>query len=141
MKSAIRLYHDDLTKSYASATHKIFAIDQSGKRQELMVVGELPLTLKVDGFEIVRLMTIGNQPKALALGYLRDQGFIEKINEIASVAVDWENETVNVVTRNGAVMRRHRTKLSTVSGIKAVNVRGRHRSAQCGGCNLRSYVA
>jgi FdhD protein len=115
MKSAIRRYHDDLTKSYASATHKIFAIDQSGKRQELMVVGELPLTLKVDGFEIVRLMTIGNQPKALALGYLRDQGFIEKINEIASVAVDWENETVNVVTRNGAAMRRHRTKLSTVT--------------------------
>ena len=115
MKSAIRRYHDDLAKSCASATHRVFATDQSGKRQELLVVRELPLTLKVNGFEIVRLMTIGNQPKSLALGYLRNQGFIEKIKEIVSVAVDWENETVNVVTRNGTAMRRHRTKLSTVT--------------------------
>lgn len=82
--------------------HLVSAVDQSGKRQELWVVGEVPLTLKVDGIEIVRLMTVGNQPEELALGYLRNQGLIEKIEEIASVAVDWENETVNVVTRKGA---------------------------------------
>jgi FdhD protein len=52
-------------------------------------------------------MTLGSQPEALALGYLRNQGFIEKIEDIASVAVDWENETVNVATRNGAAKGRH----------------------------------
>jgi FdhD protein len=90
------------TEGFVCTTHQVFAIDQSGKRQELSVVGEVPLTLKVDGFEIVRLMTLGNQPEVLALGYLRNQGFIEKIEEIASVAVDWENETVNVATRRAA---------------------------------------
>lgn len=99
------------TKGGVRATHKIFAIDHSGKRQKLLIAGEVPLTLKVDGFEIVRIMTLGNHPKALALGYLRNQGLIEKIKEIASVAVDWETETVNVATRNGAGIGRHRTRL------------------------------
>jgi FdhD protein len=112
MESASRRYQSDVTKDRATSTHKIFAVDQSGKRQELWVVGEVPLTLKVDGFEIVRLMTLGNQPEALALGYLHNQGFIEKIEEIASVAVDWENETVDVVTRKGAKISHHRNQSS-----------------------------
>jgi len=112
MESATRQYHAAETKGCASITHKVFAIDQSGKRQELSVVDEVPLTLKVDGFEIVRLMTLGNQPKELALGYLRNQGFIEKIEEIVSVAIDWENETVNVVTRNGAWISHRQTRSS-----------------------------
>jgi FdhD protein len=70
----------------------------------------VPLRLKVDGFEIVRLMTLGNQPEVLALGYLRNQGFIEKIEEIASVAVDWENETVNVATRRAVGINHHRAQ-------------------------------
>jgi FdhD protein len=57
-------------------------------------------------------MTLGNQSKALALGYLRNQGFIEKIEEIASVAVDWENETVNVATRRGAGISHNQIKSS-----------------------------
>lgn len=103
MESSIHWGHPDMSKDCVRFTHKVFAIDQSGKRQELLTVAEVPLTLKVDGFEIVTLMTIGkNQPEELTLGYLRDQGFIEKIEEIISVAVDWEYETINVVTRRGA---------------------------------------
>ena len=94
----------------AGTTHKIFAIDQFGKRQDLSIVGEVPLTLKVNGLEIARIMTIGNQPETLALGYLRNQGFIEKIEAIASVTVDWEKETVNVVTKTKAGIRLHQQK-------------------------------
>ena len=112
MESATRRYHSAVTKDCAITTHKIFAVDQSGKRQELWVVGEIPLTLKVDGIEIVRLMTLGDQPEELALGYLHNQGFIEKIEEIASVAVDWENETVDIVTRKGATISHHRKQSS-----------------------------
>jgi FdhD protein len=100
------------TEGCVCATHQIFAIDQFGKRQELSIVDEIPLTIKVDGFEIVRLMTIGNQPKELALGYLRHQGFIEKIEEIASIVVDLENETVNVVTRKEARIRHTQAQTS-----------------------------
>jgi FdhD protein len=83
-----------MAKDYSDPTHKIFAIDQSAKQQEIFIVDEVPLTLKLDGFEIVTLMTLGNQPEELALGYLRNQGLIDKIEEIASIAVDWQNETV-----------------------------------------------
>jgi FdhD protein len=107
MESATRRYHYDVQKDWSSTMHKVFAVDQSGKQQELWVVGEVPLTLKVDGFEIARLMTLGNQPEALALGYLHNQGFIEKIEEIDSIAVDWENETIDVVTRKEAGISHH----------------------------------
>ena len=90
---------DKNEKRCASPIHKIFAVDQSEKQKELLIVDEVPLTLKLDGFEIVKLMTLGDQPKSLALGYLRNQGIIDKIEEIDFVTVDWENETVNVVTR------------------------------------------
>ena len=111
MESASRQYNADKSNDFISPTHKVFAIDQSGKRQEVSVAGEIPITLKVDGFEIVRFMTLGNNPSALALGYLRNQGFIEKIEEIASIAVDWENETVNVVTRKGFGISSRQTQL------------------------------
>ena len=101
------------TEGCDRATHQVFAIDQSGKRQELSVVGEVPLTLKVDGFEIVRLMTIGNQPQALTIGFLHNHGLIEKIEDIASVTVDWENETVNVATRKAAEISHHQAPSAT----------------------------
>jgi FdhD protein len=112
MESTTRKYHSDVQQDWSSTMHKIFVVDQSGKRQELWVVGEVPLTLKVDGFEIARLMTLGNQPEELALGYLHNQGIIEKIEEIDSIAVDWENESIDVVTRKEAGISHHQKQAS-----------------------------
>ena len=109
MESTNRKYPPAEGNGCANPTHKVFAVDQSGKRKELLIVGEIPLTLRVNGVEIVRLMTLGNNPKALALGYLRNQGFFRRIEEIASVAVDWQNETVNVVTKRNGGIRHHQT--------------------------------
>jgi FdhD protein len=94
------------SKDWASTTHKIFAVDQSGKQQELWVAGEVPLTLKVDGFEIVRLMTLGNQPEALALGYLHNQGFIEKIEEKVSIRQSTIYALLREITRHNQVYRK-----------------------------------
>jgi len=116
MEPVNRRYHVAKAKGCESTTHRVCAVDQSGRRQQLPVVDEVPLTLKVDGIEIVRLMTLGNHPQALALGYLRNQGLIDKIEEIASVAVDWENETVNVVTRK-STGRRHSLKPSSIRTV------------------------
>jgi len=49
--------------------------------------------------EVVTLMTLGTEPEALTLGYIRNQKLIEDIDAIESVAVDWDNEVVDVVTR------------------------------------------
>ena len=54
------------------------------------VADERPLTIYLDSFEIVTLMTIGTHPELLSLGYLKNQGIVSDINEIRSVQVDWE---------------------------------------------------
>src|SRR6185295_5999562 len=64
------------------------------------IAGEHPLTLYVDKQEIVTLMTLGQAPEALAIGYLRNQRLIGSIEEIAEVQVDWETEAVAVTTRD-----------------------------------------
>lgn len=63
-------------------------------------MGERALTIYVDKQEIVTLMTMGTHPELLVLGYLKNQGFFESINEIKIVQVDWETEAVAVVTNH-----------------------------------------
>jgi FdhD protein len=58
-----------------------------------------PLTLYVDKREIVTLMTLGQAPEALAIGYLRNQRLLKSIEEIEAVQVDWETASVAVTTR------------------------------------------
>ena len=75
-------------------THPVTAVDEYGESREVNIAGEMPLTLKVDDKEVVTLMTLGTHPEELALGYLRNQRLIETIEEIKSVSVNWEKETV-----------------------------------------------
>ncbi len=90
-----------MTDAGLTPTQEVFAIDEHGERRQLSVAGEFPLTLKVDGQEVVTLMTLGTQPEELALGYLRNQRLIENITEITAVSVDWESERVDVATASG----------------------------------------
>jgi len=79
-----------------------FTVDARNERGELLateIAGEHPLTLYVDKREIVTLMTLGQAPEALALGYLRNQRLLQSIEEIAAVQVDWETDSVAVTTR------------------------------------------
>ena len=63
------------------------------------IAGEHPLTLYLDKREIVTLMTLGQAPEALAIGYLRNQRLVRSIEDIAAVQVDWETDSVAVTTR------------------------------------------
>ncbi len=78
----------------------------------MQVAGELPLTLVVDGREIVTLMTLGTHPEALTLGFLRNQRLVKSIEEIVSVDVDWGSEWVQVVTSSGRALQDQEAKLS-----------------------------
>ena len=82
-------------------THSVDAVDEYGESRALKVAGEFPLTIKVDGAEIVTLMSIGTYPEKLALGYLRNQRLIDEIGEIAEVRVDWKREIADVRTTHG----------------------------------------
>ena len=82
-------------------TFGVEAINERGEMVPTAIAGENPLTLYVDKREIVTLMTLGQAPEALAIGYLRNQRLVQSIEEIAAVQVDWDTDSVVVTTRKG----------------------------------------
>ena len=94
-------YRPKITNAGLSPTHPVSAVDEYHATRQLEVPGESPLTLYVDGREIVTLMTIGAHPEALALGYLRNQRFVEQLQQVKSITVDQHTESVQVTTFDG----------------------------------------
>ena len=94
-------YRPEITHAGLSPTHPVQVVDEFNERRDVEIPGESPLTLYVDGREIVTLMTIGAHPEALALGYLRNQRFVDRLEQIKSVVVDQHTESVQVTTWNG----------------------------------------
>jgi FdhD protein len=101
-----------LTSAGLVPTHAVTAYDQFGEPRDMHVSGESPLTLKVDDREVVTLMTLGTYPELLALGYLRNQRLIDSVENIESVKVDWDTESVQVATRSGKGISDWQEKLS-----------------------------
>jgi len=95
------MYRPALSDEGLNPTRPVMARDEFGDPRELNIAGEYPLTIKVDDAEVVTLMTLGTYPEKLTLGYLRNQRLIDDINEVAEVRVDWDRETVDVLTSHG----------------------------------------
>jgi FdhD protein len=74
-------------------------IDHEGRRVETAVVAERPLTLFLNAREIVTMMTIGDRPDLLAVGYLLNQNMLRADDEITSVEYDDDIATVVVRTK------------------------------------------
>ncbi len=87
-----------MTDAGIKPTIAVEATDEFQNVREMHIADERPLTLYVDSYEIVTLMTLGKTPELLALGYLKNQGIIEDINEIQSVQVDWDVNAAAVTT-------------------------------------------
>ena len=79
----------------------VTGIDQDGREAEQRVVTERPLTIFLNGQEIVTAMTIGDHPKWLAVGYLLNQGMLGPRDEITGI--DHDSELDLVVVRTAAV--------------------------------------
>ncbi len=90
-----------MTNNGLESIHIVEALDQYGNNSEINIVGEVPLTIKVDGQELVTLMTLGAKPELLVLGYLRNQTLFNSPDEIKSIAVDWDRELAEVETVSG----------------------------------------
>jgi FdhD protein len=91
-------YRPQLTSAARPATITIAAVNEHGEVVPTPIAGEHPLTLYLDKREIVTLMTLGGAPEALAIGYLRNQRLVERLEDIAAVQVDWETDSVAVTT-------------------------------------------
>ena len=92
-------HRPQLTRASRPLTFEVEAINERGEAVPTPIAGEHPLTLYVDKREIVTLMTLGQAPEALAIGYLRNQRLASSIADIAAVQVDWETASVAVTTR------------------------------------------
>ena len=80
-------------------TRRVSGVDQEGEAIETAVVVERPLTLFLNGQEIVTMMTVGDHPDYLAVGYLLNQNMLRQDDEITSIEHDAELELVVVRTR------------------------------------------
>ena len=92
-----------LTEARAPLTHSIEVVNQHGERQSLDIPAERPLTVYVDKRERVTLMTLGERPEWLVLGYLINQRLVPDASAIDSITVDWEVGAAAVKTRTGIV--------------------------------------
>lgn len=108
-------YRPSMSQAGLSPTHAVTAVDEFGASREVHVAGERPLTLYVDDREIVTLMTLGTHPEALTIGYLRNQRFVNTLEEIEAVQVDWRTESVRVTTWNGVEGWDEKLKKRTVT--------------------------
>ncbi len=79
-------------------TERVTGVDHTGGRVETAVTVERPLTLFLNGQEIVTMMTIGDYPDYLAIGYLLNQNMLRPDDNITGVDYDDDIDTVVVRT-------------------------------------------
>ena len=91
-------YRPEMTNSGLSPTQAVLATDEYQNTRELNIAEERPLTVYIDSYEIVTLMTLGTQPELLALGYIKNQGLVNNLTEIRSIQVDWEINAVAITS-------------------------------------------
>ena len=93
-------YAPEMTNSGLSPTQKVLVRDEYRNKRELYIAEERPLTIYIDSFEIITLMTLGTRPELLSLGYVKNQDLITKLQEIKSIQVDWSVNAAVITTTN-----------------------------------------
>lgn len=76
----------------------VTGIDQDGHEVDTRVVTEKPLTLYLNSQEIVTMMTIGDHPDLLAVGYLKNQNMLADDDVITDIEHDDDLDVVVVRT-------------------------------------------
>ena len=78
-------------------TKKLEGVDHNGNRLTTSVVTEKPLTVFLNGQEIVTLMTIGDEPELLAVGFLLNQNMLRLGDKVSGI--EYEDDLDVVVVR------------------------------------------
>ena len=97
-------------------TRTVSGIDQTGASIETKVPVERPLTLYLNGQEIVTMMTIGDHPECLALGYLLNQNMLRPGDTVTGIDVDDEIDVVVVRTAHRTNFQDKLRKKTLTSG-------------------------
>jgi len=105
-------------------TREVSGIDGHGDPTILRVIEERPLTLYLNGQEIVTVMTIGDWPEYLALGFLRNQGMLAADEDITGIDYDQELEVIVVRTASKTTFEDKLAKKTRTSGCGVGTVFG-----------------
>lgn len=76
----------------------VTGVDHTGAEVDTRVVTEKPLTLFLNSQEVVTMMTIGDHPDLLAVGYLKNQNMLAPDDVITGIEYDDDLEVVIVRT-------------------------------------------
>jgi len=91
----------ELTNAGLDATASVTSYNEYNEAIDGSIAVERALTIYLDKRELVTLMTLGNHPELLILGWLRNQRLIENIEAIKTIQVDWETESAAITTYTG----------------------------------------
>ena len=80
-------------------TEEISGFDENFKKVRARVIIEKDLTIYLNNQEIVTLMTVGDHPKYLAVGYLLNQNMLKTNDQIKKIDYDSELKVVVVRTQ------------------------------------------
>jgi FdhD protein len=97
-------------------SREVEGIDQTGARVTTRVVTEKALTLYLNAQEIVTMMTIGDHPGYLGIGYLLNQMMLRPDDEITGADFDEELDVVVVRTKRRTDYEEKMKKRTLTSG-------------------------
>jgi FdhD protein len=97
-------------------TQSVTGTDHTGARVEIKVPMERPLTLYLNAQEIVTMMTIGDYPEYLALGYLLNQNMLKHDDVVTEVEHDDDLQVVVVRTAHHTNFEAKLKKRTQTSG-------------------------
>ena len=105
-------------------TERVSGTDHDGKPITTSVTVERPLTLFLNGREIVTMMTIGDYPEYLAVGYLVNQNMLGPDDTVTGIDYDDDIDTVVVRTAHETDFEDKLTKKTLTSGCAQGTVFG-----------------
>jgi len=79
-------------------TQRLQGLDHNGEPVAADVIVERPLTLYLNSREVITLMTVGDHPRELALGFLLNQNMLKPSDDVTAIEYDDELEVVVVRT-------------------------------------------
>src|SRR5436305_8684570 len=97
-------------------TERVAGTDQMGTTVEINVPVERPLTLYLNAQEIVTMMTIGDYPEYLGLGYLLNQNMLKYDDVVTEVEYDDDLQVVVVRTEHHTNFEQKLKKRTQTSG-------------------------
>ena len=107
-----------------SLTETVTGLDHDGNETELRVVVERPLTIFLNGQEIVTNMTIGDFPEYLAVGFLLNQNMLRPDDAITGIDHDEDLGVVVVRTARETDYEEKLKKKTRTSGCAQGTVFG-----------------